>query len=404
MIVGGGLAGATAALTLRRGGFDGRVVIVCAEEHPPYSRPPLSKAVVRGESPPEKTHLRPPRIWKSNQIELLSGVAGVSLDPGAHSLDLSDGTTLGYDKLLVATGGVARRLPGAVGVDTVQTLRTIEDALALREHLSRGRSLAVIGAGFIGAELAASAVMVGAPVTVLEALPLPLARVLPPFLGELYARLHRERGVDLRTGVGMARVQARRSGVTVSDADGNRVAADKVLVAIGIELDLHLAQNAGLETGDGIMVDQFCRTSAPDVFAAGDIANHPNPLLGRRLRIEHWQHAQHQGAAAAWNMLDRAEPFAEVPWLWTEQYEFNLQIAGLPEPSDRIVLRGDADALDFVAFLVRDGRLAAVVGVNRPDEVRAGRTLIAQHASPSDAKLADPDFDLATLTASEADA
>lgn len=398
VIVGGGLAGATAALTLRREGFDGRVVLVCGEDHPPYSRPPLSKAVVRGESPPEKTHLRPPRMWESNEIELLLGVGADALDTGAHRVHLGDGSTLSYDKLLLATGGVPRRLRNTEGIDCVQTLGTIEDSLVLRDHLAQGRSLAVIGAGFIGAELAASAVAVGAPVTVLEALSLPLARVLPPTLSEVYARLHRERGVDLRTGVAVAEVRGRSRGATIVDADGNCLNAERVLISIGLELDLRLAQSAGLQTRDGIIVDRLCRTSVPDVFAAGDIANHPNELLGHRLRVEHWQHAQHQGAAAGRNMLGMNQPFTEVPWVWTEQYEFNLQIAGLPAPDDRIVLRGDPESLEFAAFLIRDGRLAAVVGVNRPDEVRAGRTLIAEHASPSDAELEDRDLDLATLT------
>lgn len=397
VVVGGGLAGATAALTLRTSGFDGRVVVVCEEEHAPYSRPLLSKAVVRGEVAPERTQLRPQRLWDSKDIELVLGRAAVALDPAGHEVTLADGERLHYDKVLLATGGRARLLPGTEALPGVHTLRTVDDSVAIRELLGAGRSLAVIGAGFVGAELAASAATMGTAVTVFEAAPVPLARLLPPALGEIYARVHRDRGVTIRTNTGIGRIKAKPSGLRVIDAQGGVSAADAVVVAIGLAPDVSLAERAGLAIGDGVLVDEYCRTSAPDVYAAGDIANHPNPFLGRRVRMEHWQNAQHQGVAAARNMLGADEPFAEVPWVWSDQYDVNLQITGLPEPDDEVVLRGDVDSLDFTALLLRGRELVAAVGVNRAGDVRAVRKLIAARVSPTREQLVDADLDLATL-------
>jgi 3-phenylpropionate/trans-cinnamate dioxygenase ferredoxin reductase subunit len=401
VIVGGGVAGGTAALGLRAAGHEGRVVIVCEEDHPPYSRPPLSKGVVRGEQAVEKAHLRPQKLWDAKDVELLIGRAVTEVDPAAGQVRLSDGEPLAYDKLLLATGGQARALPGAMAHDAVFVLRTIDDCLAIREHLGPGRSIAIVGAGFIGAELAASAIAVGTQVTVFEAAALPLSRVLPPALGEIYARLHRDRGVDLRTSTGVDHLRDAGGRLEVVGTDGEVVEVDAVIVAIGLEADTGLAARAGLDVGDGVLVDELCRTSAADIFAAGDIANHPNPLLRRRVRIEHWQNAQHQAQAAARNMTGAGEPFSEVPWVWSDQYGVSLQVAGLPDPADEIVLRGEAAALQFTAFLLRDGELAAVVGVDTPDEVRAARDLIARGRTPRRELLGDPGTDLATLVDEE---
>ncbi|MCW3001039.1 MAG: hypothetical protein JWQ20_337 [Conexibacter sp.] len=402
VIVGGGVAGGTAALALRAAGFEGDVVVVCEEPHPPYSRPPLSKGVVRGEQAPEKTHLRPQKLWDTKGIELLVGRAVTEVDPVAHQVRLSDGEPLEYDRLLLATGGRARTLQGTSEREGVRVLRTIDDSLAVRDQLGQGRSIAIVGAGFVGAELAASAAAVGTAVTVFEAAPLPLARLLPAALGEVYAALHRDRGVDLRTGTGIAGVvDAPGGGLHVVDTDGRTVEADAVVVAVGLEADVDLATRAGLEVGNGILVDELCRTSAPDVFAAGDIANHPNPILGRRVRIEHWQNAQHQAQAAARSMLGQGAPFAEVPWVWSDQYGVNLQVTGLPEPTDDVVLRGDPASLTFTAFLLRDGVLVAAVGLDAADDIRAARELIGRRVTPSAEELADTDLDLTDLVPKE---
>lgn len=397
LIVGGGVAGGTAALALRTGGFEGRIAVICEEDHPPYSRPPLSKGVVRGDMTVAKTYLRPQKLWDAKEVDLLLGRAAIALDPGSRTLQLSDGEILGYDHLVLATGGRPRTLPGAMAHDGVHVLRTIDDSLAIREHLAPGRSLVIVGAGFVGAELAASASQIGASVTVFEAASLPLSRLLPPALGEVYAQLHRDRGVDLRTGTGVQQIRPHAGRLQVVPTAGDPVEADAVVVAVGLEADVGLAASAGLDVGDGILVDELCRTSAPGVHAAGDIANHPNPILGRRVRIEHWQNAQHQAQAAARTILGDGVPFAEVPWVWSDQYGVNLQVAGLPQPTDEVVLRGEPESLCFTAFLLREGSLAAVVGVDAPDEVRAARELIAQGHTPTNGELCDPDTDLNAL-------
>jgi len=399
VIVGGGVAGATAALTLRAAGFDGRVVLVGEDPEMPYARPPLSKQIVRGEMQPERAYLRPARIWQAKDIEFLLGRRVVRLDPAAQRLWLDDGESLAYGKLLLATGGQPRVLPGTETVAGVRTLRTLADALELREELRSGRRITVVGAGFIGAELAASARSAGCEVTLLEAEPLPLTRVLPPALGKFYEQLHRSRGVDLRTGASVTKLVSEGGRLRITDASGGTLIADTVVVAIGIHADMRLAHAAGLEVGDGIIVDELCRTSAPNVFAAGDNANFIHPVLGGRVRVEHWQNAQHMGAAAARNMVGAQEPFAEVPWVWSDQYEVNLQVAGLPRPTDEVVLRGDPDSLEFTALLLRDGVLVAAIGVNRGTDIRAARALIAERLTPERSQLADPDYDLGELLA-----
>jgi len=397
VIVGGGLAGATAALTLRAQGLDGRVIVVCGERRPPYSRPPLSKSVVRGEIAPERTELRPRQVWDDKQIELELGRTAVALSPAAHELTLEDGERLRYDKLLLATGGTAGVLAGTEGIPGVHTLRTIEDAVTIRGLLGPERSLAIVGAGFIGAELAASAVMAGTRVTLFEVAPAPLSRVLPPVLGRRFTQLHRERTVDVRVGSGVRMITPGPGGLRLDDSRGGVVTVDAVVVAIGMVPDVALAAGAGLATGNGVIVDEFCQSSAPDIYAAGDIACHPNRFLGRRVRIEHWQNAQHQGAAAARSMLGSREPFTEVPWVWSDQYDVNLQITGIPEPGDEVIVRGDLESLHATAYLLRDGRLAAAAGLNRAEDVRVARRLIAAGVSPPRETLADPDLDLAAI-------
>jgi 3-phenylpropionate/trans-cinnamate dioxygenase ferredoxin reductase subunit len=398
ILLGGGLASATAASTLRAEGFDGRVIIVGDETHVPYSRPPLSKDVLRGEKSPERTWLRPPAWYESKDIELQLGVRAVAVDPRAHTVELADGTRLAYDKLLVATGGVPRTLdiPGA-DLPEVFFLRTLDDTLALREHLTPGAPLVVIGAGFIGAEVAASARKLGCQVTMLEIAAIPLGRALGPKIGQIYAEVHRERGVALHTGVGVERIEGDGHVRRVVTTDGRVHEAAVVVIGVGLLPCLDLARRSGFATGNGIIVDEYCQTSADDVFAAGDIAHHPNHFLSRSIRVEHWQNAQHQGTAAARNMLGQRKAFREVPWVWSDQYEHNLQVVGLPDPSDRLVVRGDAATRNFSAFFLRDGRVTAALAVNRPDDIRVARLMIQHGTAAAEAQLADVDAALGEL-------
>jgi 3-phenylpropionate/trans-cinnamate dioxygenase ferredoxin reductase subunit len=400
VIVGAGVAGGTAAMTLRTAGFAGEVVVVGDEDHPPYSRPPLSKGVLRGTDPVEKCFLRPPTWFADRQIEVRTGCAVDLIDPAAHELTMADGEVLRYDKLLVATGGRTRTLPGPPS-ERILTLRTIEDAVELAAQLEVAPSLIVVGAGFIGAEVASVARELGCAVTMLEAEERPLGRLLPPAVSQIYEQIHREEGVALHTGVSILEVVEREgSGVEARTADGRVFEADLAVVGIGMIPNVELAERSGLVVSDGVVVDELCRTSASDVFAAGDVANQPNPLIGRRLRVEHWQNAQHQAATAARNMLGAREAFLEVPWVWSEQYGLNLQITGDPRSTDDVRFRGDLSARSFSALLFREGRLRAAVAVDRPEDIRAARRIIAAGAPVESEVLCDPGVDLADLVAS----
>ncbi|MFM0152641.1 FAD-dependent oxidoreductase [Paraburkholderia sediminicola] len=398
MLLGGGLASATAAATLRAEGFDGRVVIVGDERHPPYSRPPLSKDVLRGEKTPKQTWLRPPEWYASKEIELQLGVRAVAVDRGAHEVEMANGERLTYDKLLIATGGIPRTLdiPG-VNLPGVFFLTKLEESVALHDLLMPGTPVVVIGAGFIGAEVAASVRKLGCQVTILETSPIPLGRVLGPRIGQVYADLHRERGVILRTGIGVDRIEGNGRVQRVVASDGQIHEAAVVVIGIGQVPDIGLALRSGIPAHNGIEVDELCRTEAADIFAAGDIAHHPNRFLGRHIRVEHWQNAQHQGAAAARNMLGQAKPFHEVPWVWSDQYEHNLQVVGLPDPSGHLVVRGDLAERAFSAFFLRDGRVTAALAVNRPQDVRIARQMIQFRTGVSESQLADLDTSLDEL-------
>jgi 3-phenylpropionate/trans-cinnamate dioxygenase ferredoxin reductase subunit len=398
VIVGGGLAGSVAAGTLRAGGFDGEIVLVGDEVHLPYSRPPLSKVVLRGESDADVCTLRAAPWYAERDIELELGVRAEVIDARDRAVVLESGRRIRYDKALLATGGRARELdvPGFL-LDGVHTLRTLDDSLAIRAQLRPGARVVVVGAGFIGAEVAASARVMGCDVTMFEIAEVPLSRVLGAEVGLRYAAIHREEGVVLHTGVGLTRIEGNGSVRRVVATDGSIHDADVVIAGVGIAPDMGVATSSGIEIGNGIVVSDRCETSVPDVFAAGDVALHPNPILGQIIRVEQWQNAQHQGAAAARNMLGHHEPFTEVPWFWSDQYDVNLQMAGLPTASDDVVFRGDNSGRTFSVFYLRDGVLVAVVGLNRTKDVSHGRRLIQEHATVSPDALADESVDLAAL-------
>lgn len=396
-IVGAGIAGATAALTLRSAGFAGRVVLIGDEAEEPYRRPPLSKDVLRGTMPAERTRLKATTTWQEQDIELRTSCRVTDVDAAARSLTFDDGSVLAYDQLLLATGGAPRALPGTDGLDGVHTLRTLADVPRLHRALTPGTHVLVVGSGLIGAEVAASARAMDCEVTLLESESAPLSRVLPPVVGAVYAGLHRSHGARLHTDVTVKSVERDGESLVATDFDGTRYRADAVVVAIGMRPETELAERAGVAVDNGIVVDEYFATSVPGIFAAGDVANHPNLVLGGRQRIEHWQNAQEQGAAAARSMLGERTPFARVPWAWSDQYGVSLQITGWPAAGDDVVVRGDLDALDFVAIFHREGRLVGAVGVNRAAEIRAVRTLVTSAPYADPALLADPGTDLAKV-------
>jgi 3-phenylpropionate/trans-cinnamate dioxygenase ferredoxin reductase subunit len=301
--------------------------------------------VLRGESDADVSILRSASWYAEREIDLELGTRATVVDANDRVVVLESGRRIGYDKVLLTTGGRARSLdvPG-FRLDGVHTLRTLDDSLAIKAQLRPGARVVVVGAGFIGAEVAASARVLGCDVTMFEIAEVPLSRVLGAEVGRRYAAIHREEGVELHLGVGLERIEGNGSVRRVVATNGVIHEADVVVAGVGMAPDVGVATSSGIEIGNGIVVSERCETSVPDVFAAGDVALHPNSILGQTIRVEQWQNAQHQGAAAARNMLGHHEPFAEVPWFWSDQYDVNLQMAGLPTATDEVVFRGDDSA------------------------------------------------------------
>ena len=409
VIVGASLAGAKAAETLREEGFTGRVVLVGEENELPYERPPLSKGYLQGKEPKEKAFVHDAEWYQKNNVELLLGVTATALDTTAHTVTLDRGDALRYDKLLLATGSAVRRLelPG-VDNDGVRYLRTMAESHALKESLREGANVLVVGAGWIGLETAAAAVEHGARVTVVEMDTLPLRRVLGDEVAQIFADLHRARGVGFRFSRQIREFNGRdgRLAGAVLD-DGTEVPADVAVIGVGIRPRTELAEAAGLEVNNGVVTDASLRTSDPDVYACGDVASFYHPMLGRHIRVEHWSNALNGGKAAARSMLGQQVSYDRVPYFYTDQYDLGMEYAGYVEPGgyDRVVFRGNHSIVDgktpeFLVFWVRDGRVLAGMNVNIWDVQEQIQALVrAGHAGRAvdlDA-LADPNTPLSSL-------
>ncbi|MCW2749726.1 MAG: FAD-dependent oxidoreductase [Aeromicrobium sp.] len=387
VIIGAGIAGVSAAGALRTTGYDGEIVLLGNEPELPYRRPPVSKEIIRGEKAAEEIRIKKPEWYDTQSITLRTGVTVESIDTAAHTMHVSDGEDVAYDQLLIATGGRARSPWAAAGI---RTLRSLADVPRLQGELSAGTPIIVVGAGLIGSEIAASARGLGCDVTLLETAPLPLPRLLPPELGQMYVDLHKSEGTDLHTGVTVTSILDELDETVVRADDGRSWSAPIVVVAVGMVPNVELAEEAGIdivsrEDGGGIAVDAHGRTSAPDVFAAGDVANMPNGVLGGRHRIEHWQGAQNHGTAVGKNMGCQETgvgetPFVEVPWCWSDQYAHTLQVTGWPLATHELVLRGSLADHDFCAYLLEDGIVRGAVAMGRPGDVRTARGWIADHA------------------------
>ena len=390
VIAGAGHAAGQTIVSLRQGGFAGRIVLVGEEPYLPYQRPPLSKKFLAGEMDVPRLLLRQEKFYAEHQVEVLLNTRVTRIDPGAHKADLSSGTSLAYGKLVIATGSRARevQVPGN-RLTGVHYLRTIEDVDRIREHFRPGAALVIVGAGYIGLEVAAVAVACGLKVTVVELADQVMARGAAPAVSEFMARVHREAGVEIRcsTGVQSFSGETRLRGVVTSD--GREIPADLAIVGVGILPNIELAQTAGLECDNGIMVDEFCRTADADVLAVGDCTNHPNPLLGRRLRLESVHNAQEQAKTAATTILGRLEPYAQVPWFWSDQYDIKLQIVGFSSRSEQAVFRGDPASRAFAVFYLDAGRLTSVYAINSPREFMLSKKLVAIGARPDPALLED---------------
>ncbi|MFE2972417.1 NAD(P)/FAD-dependent oxidoreductase [Streptomyces sp. NPDC059340] len=377
LVVGASAAGLAAAETLRREGYDGTLTLVGEEAHLPYDRPPLSKQILSGEWSPERLPLRARADLDALDLDLLLGRAASGLDLAGRAVLLADGTRLPYEGLIVATGVRPRRLPGE---GDAHVLRTLDDALALRDRLGPGRRLVVVGAGFLGAEAAAVARGLGTEVTLLEPAPVPLAHAVGEQVGQVLSGAHLDHGVDLRTGVGVAEV----SDTGVRLTDGELVAADEVLVAIGSLPNTEWLEGSGLKVADGLVCDEYS-AAAPGVYGAGDVARWHNPLFGTSMRIEHRTNAAEQGMAAARNLLhpDGRKPFAPVPYFWSDQYDMKVQAFGHLRGHDEVaVVEGELDARRFVVAYRSGDRLVGVLAIGMPPKaIRGWRQAVATGAS-----------------------
>lgn len=396
VIVGGGQAGGQAAASLRQEGCEDRILVLADEPHIPYQRPPLSKQYLAGACGLERVHMRPASFYATKDIEVRSGVRVERLDVSAKTITCANGETIGYRKLLLATGASPRRLAVPRGdLPGVHYLRTIADVDVIRQDLRPGRRLVVVGGGYIGLEVAAVAVSLGLQVTVLEMEPRVLQRVASAEMSAFFATLHAGKGVAIRT---QARVTA-FSGETRLSAvvcgEGEPVPADLAVVGVGVMPNVELAANAGLACDDGVVVDEYARTDAPDVYAAGDCTNHPNAVLGRRLRLESVPNAMEQARVAAANLAapdGKARPYAAVPWFWSDQYDLKLQMVGFATDGERSVTRGDPASGQFATFHLRGGELIAADAVNSPREFMAARQLLGRKVDVR--RLRDPQIDI----------
>ncbi|HEY7488879.1 MAG TPA: FAD-dependent oxidoreductase [Streptosporangiaceae bacterium] len=390
VIVGASLAGAKAAQALREEGFTGRLVLVGAETERPYERPPLTKEYLLGKEALEKTYVHEEDWYAGNNVELLLGVAAVGVDRSAHEVRLADGRLLTYDKLLLTTGASPRRLsvPGGE-LSGVHYIRTMADSTTLREAIRPGdKAVVVVGAGWIGLEVAAAAREYGNEVTIVEPEATPLHRHLGPELGGTFADLHRAHGVELVLGEGVSELRGSGRVSAVVTSGGRELPADIVVVGIGVVPNTGLAEAAGLEVSNGIVVDESLRTSDPDIYAAGDVANFQHPLLGRRIRVEHWANALNGGPAAARAMLGQDVSYDRVPYFFSDQYELGMETSGVPEPGeyDEVVYRGDPKTMEYIAFWLSGGRVVAGMNVNVWDVTDDIQTLI-RSGRPVDKKL-----------------
>jgi len=390
VIIGAGQAGGQCAASLRRNGYDGSIILIGDEPHPPYQRPPLSKAYLSGEIEQDRLWVQPPEVWADQKVELKLGVSVTKIDRSGKTILLEDGSSLGYGSLVLATGSRVRPLPvPGAELDGVRYLRTIADIDILKSDVKPAKRIAIIGGGYIGLEAASVARKLGAVPTVIEAMDRCLARVAVPELSAFFEHAHRSRDVEVMTGAQVAKVRGDGKAEAVELKDGRFIEVDSVLVGIGILPNQELAAEAGLVTGNGIEVDVNCRTSDPDIYAIGDCAAQTNWLTGDRIRLESVPNALEHGKTAAAAITGTPEPKLDIPWFWSDQFDLKLQTAGLFQGADELVIRGDALNAPVSFFHLKGGVLIAADCVNDPQSFMAAKMMIAKRARPDASALAD---------------
>lgn len=399
VVIGAGHAGGRAVEAMRNAGFEGEVVLIGDEPHLPYERPPLSKEVLQAKDDYQFPFIRPRDYYDEQGIELRLGVGASAIDPEAKTVSLADGSTISYDKLLLATGGRVRKLP-IPGSELAGThyLRTLDDGQAIEAALGEGTNLVVVGGGFIGLEVAASARQRGCAVTVLEIADRLMGRGVPASVSSYFLDLHVKNGVDIRLSCGVDKIEGTDAVSGVITQSGERLPADAVVIGVGIVPDTALAEKAGLNVENGIVVDEFCRTSAPDIYAAGDVTQHHNAHVGKRIRLEAWQCAQNMAIAAAKIMCGDDTPYSEVPWMWSDQFDGNLQVAGMPDSWDDIVMRGDPASGTFIGFVLSDDRISGAISVNQPRDMKLARRMMDSGKSYVASELADETVSMRELS------
>jgi 3-phenylpropionate/trans-cinnamate dioxygenase ferredoxin reductase subunit len=400
VIIGAGQAGAWAIYALRdEAGFEGRIVLIGDEDYIPYERPPLSKSAMLGDTSVDDAYFWPREKYDEWNIDMRLGVTAQSIDPKDKNVLLSDGTTIGYDRLLLATGTRPRLLP-IEGADLggVHYLRTIADTLAIQEDIPDGGTALIIGGGWIGLEVAGALSKRNCKAVVVEVADRLCGRAVPPEISDWLLSFHQGKGVDVRLNAGVEKLTGENGRLTGAVLQGGEaVDCTLAIVGIGVVPNSEIAEEAGLDIDNGVVVDEQGRTSDPDIFAAGDLTNHPNSLLGRRIRLESWENAQNQGRAAAKAMADQGEEYAEIPWFWSDQFDANIQMIGLPESWEQLATRGDIVANEFITFYLKDGKIDGAISVNNPRDIRMAKRLMQSGKQVSADDLSNPDIKLQAL-------
>lgn len=390
VIIGAGHGGGEAAIQLHKAGFEGKIILIGEEPYQPYERPPLSKDLLSGDMALERLFLRPDGYYAEHGIEILTGTRVSAIERAARQVRLENGEALSYDWLVIATGARVRRLPlPGANLPGIHVIRSIDDTLALKADMRPGAKMAVIGGGYIGLEAAAVAKKMGLGVTLFEAAGRLMPRTASKPISDFFAQYHRSNGVDIRLQAGIAGFQGDARIEAMETTTGEHCATDLALMCVGVVPNSELAEDAGLEVEDGIVVDEHCRTQDDAIFAIGDVTRHPNPIYGHSLRLESVHNAMAQARVAAHAIAGAPESYAEVPWFWSNQYDLRLQIAGVAQPGDEVIVRGNSNLPGFSVAHLREGKLAALEAVNNPRDFMAAKKLIAAKTKVDAARLAD---------------